>query len=111
MVSGLRETDYDLRLIELGLATLEERRHRADMKMVHKVMHRESGLESGMWFEHARDAVHTTRSGADPQNIKNKTGWLEIRKHFFSVRVISDWNKIPAEIKWRAGAASFKAAY
>jgi hypothetical protein len=111
MVSGLRETEYSLRLKELGLATLEERRHRADMQMVHKIMHRESGLDPGTWFERARDAVHATRSGADPLNIKNMTGRLEIRRNFFSVRVISDWNRIPAEIKQRPGTASFKAAY
>jgi hypothetical protein len=111
MVSGLRETEYSMRLKELGLATLEERRHRADMQMVHKIMHGESGLEPGTWFERAGDEVHATRSGADPLNIKNKTGRLEIRKNFFSMRVISDWNRIPAEIKQRAGAASFKAAY
>jgi ribonuclease P/MRP protein subunit RPP40 len=111
MVSGLQETEYSMRLKELGLATLEERRHRADMQMVHKIMHGESGLEPGKWFERAGDAVHATRSGADPLNIKNKTGRLEIRKNFFSVRVISDWNRTPAEIKQRAGAASFKAAY
>jgi ribonuclease P/MRP protein subunit RPP40 len=60
MVSGLRETEYSMRLKELGLATLEERRHRADMQMVHKIMHRESGLDPGTWFERARDAVHAT---------------------------------------------------
>jgi hypothetical protein len=57
MVSGLREMEYDLRLKELGLATLEERRHRADMQMVHKIMLSESGLESGTLFDRAGEAV------------------------------------------------------
>jgi hypothetical protein len=60
------------------------------MQMVHKIMHGESGLKPGTWFKRARDAVHATQSRADPLNIKNKTGRLEIRKHFFSMRVISD---------------------
>ncbi len=42
---------------------------------------------------------------------KCKTGRLEIRRNFFSVRVISDWNRIPAEIKMKQSAKSFKAAY
>ncbi len=37
MVSGLMETEYELRLIELGLATLEERCQRVAMQMIHKI--------------------------------------------------------------------------
>jgi hypothetical protein len=61
--------------------------------------------------EHTRRAAYATRSGADPLNIKSKTGRLEIRRNFFSLRVISDWNRIPAEVKMKHGAKSFKAAY
>jgi hypothetical protein len=110
MVSGHKATEYELRLKELGLVTLEERRHRADMQMVHKIMHGESGLQSNTWFESASGTAHATLSGADPLNIKCKTGRLEIRRNF-SVRVISDWNRIPAEIKMKQSAKSFKAAY
>jgi ribonuclease P/MRP protein subunit RPP40 len=99
------------RLKELGLATLEERRHRADMQMVHKIMHGESRLESSTWFELADGTAHTTRSGADPLNIRNKTRRLEIKRQFFSVRVNSDWNKIPAEIKSQHSAARFRPAH
>ncbi len=45
MVSGLRAVEYEQRLEELSLSTLEERRHQADMQMVHKIMHKESGLD------------------------------------------------------------------
>jgi hypothetical protein len=38
-------------------------------------------------------------------------GRLEIRRNFLSVRVISDWNRITAEIKMKPGMKSFTAAY
>ena len=38
MISGLRASEYEDRLKELGLTTLEERRHQADMAMVYKVL-------------------------------------------------------------------------
>ncbi len=52
-----------------------------------------------------------TRITADPMNIKPRSGRLEIRRNIFAVRVISDWNQIPAETKKKPTAASFKAEY
>jgi hypothetical protein len=36
---------YEDKLQELGLSTLEERRHQADMCMVHKIMHKKGDLQ------------------------------------------------------------------
>lgn len=110
MVSGLRAHTYDERLKELNLTTLEERRHQADMAMVHRIMHGHGGLDPGTWFEES--SIHrSTRSTADPMNIKVKSGRLELRRQFFSVRVINDWNKIPEELKRMESAARFRACY
>ena len=38
MISGLASNDYMDRLAELGLETLEERRHRIDMAQVYKIV-------------------------------------------------------------------------
>ncbi len=38
MVSGLKGTEYEERLKELGLITLEERRHQADMLQTFKIV-------------------------------------------------------------------------
>jgi ribonuclease P/MRP protein subunit RPP40 len=111
MVSGLKSADYEERLKELGLSTLEERRHQVDMHMVHKILHRYGGLDARTWFESTGVAALSTRSGADPLNMRVKAARLDIRRQFFSQRVISDRNKIPAEIKGRKSAAGFKAAY
>ena len=57
MVSGLKAQTYEERLKELGLQTLEERRHQADMFMVHKIIHTSGGLQSETWFEMAGDSA------------------------------------------------------
>jgi hypothetical protein len=45
MVSGLKSAEYSGGLVELGMANLEERRHQADMAMVHKITNRRGGLD------------------------------------------------------------------
>ncbi len=69
------------------------------MQMVHKIMHKESGLDPQTWFESAGGTAHATRSRSDPFNIKARAGRLEVRRQFFSERLISDWNKIPQPLK------------
>ncbi len=111
MVSGLKGESYEDRLKELELTTLEERRHQADMQMVHKIMNGYAELDPETWFERETVPVHATRSVTDPLNIKFSTGKLEVRRNFFSVRVIQSWNVIPIEIRQRMSPESFKWAY
>ena len=110
MVSGLQSKDYGERLKELGLQTLEERRHQADMAMVQQIMHRKGGLAPETWFEQA-DGMRNTRSAADPLGIKKVFGRTELRKNFFSIRVIDPWNSIPAELKAETKKEIFKEKY
>jgi hypothetical protein len=110
MVSGLQSKVYEDRLKELGLQTLEERRHQADMVMVHKIMHGVGGLNPATWFESAT-SQRNTRSPADPMGIKKVYGKTELRNNFFSVRVIDDWNRVPQEMKQIANSEVFKKNY
>ena len=48
---------------------------------------------------------------ADGLNVKVKNGRLELRRNFFSVRVASQWNSIPAQIKKMMPSHLFKRAY
>ncbi len=64
------QQDYEGKLKVIGLTTLQERRHRADMQMVHKLMKGENRLDPRIWFERAADSGRATRITADPMNIK-----------------------------------------
>ena len=112
MVSGLESQEYEARLKELGMTTLVERRHQADMAMVHKMQRERDTVDPGEWFEPAGNVTgRLTRVAADPLNVKVKHGRLDIRKNFFSVRTTESWNKIPGPTKLLRTADSFKNAY
>jgi hypothetical protein len=111
MVSGLKSNTYEERLQELNMPTLLERRHQADMVMTHKILHEKGGLDHTTWFEKAENGPRATRNTADPYNIKVKHGRLDLRRNFFSIRVIEDWNRIPADTKRMDKSENFKAAY
>ena len=91
MVSGLRGREYEDRLAELGLTTLEERTHQADMAMTYRIWTRKDDVDPAEKFTMAAQAARVTRRAADPLNVIVKHGGLDIRRNFFSVRVTEDW--------------------
>jgi hypothetical protein len=109
MVSGLSAKDYEGKLAELGLESLQARRRNADIYTVHKIVHEVGDLDSSVWFEKLAGNT-VTRARADPLNIKCNTGRLELRKNFFSNRVVNDWNAIPADVKQILIPGKFKLA-
>jgi hypothetical protein len=111
MVSGLRSRDYVERLKELQLTTLHERRHQADMLHMYKLCSGKLGQDRAEWFRPPPEAAARTRRNAEPLNVRPNHGRLEIRRHFFTVRVGDPWNMVPGEIKRARTAASFKKLY
>ena len=111
MVSGLTGREYADRLSELGLTTLEERRHQMDMAEVYKMVTGKGCVDPAEWFEMAGAAQRATRAAADPLNVRVKHGRLDMRKHFFSVRVCEHWNRVPGDIKRLKTVDSFKKTY
>ncbi len=81
------------------------------MRMTHKIMHGERGLDASTWLERAFGATHATRSRLDSFNVKVKSGRLELKRNLYSVRVTADWNQIPADIKSKQGTALSKAKF
>jgi hypothetical protein len=57
-------------------------------------------LKSDTWFLSVNNAARNTRSTADPLNLRIQPDRLEVRRHFFSNRVVEDWNRIPSSLKW-----------
>ena len=57
MVSGLRGHKYEDRLKELGLTTLEERRHQVDMAMAYKILNKKEDVDPADWFVMAAQAA------------------------------------------------------
>jgi hypothetical protein len=51
-----------------------------------------------------------TRASADPLNIRIRNGILDLRKNFFSIRVVKMWNKVPCHVKSLSSPEKFKTA-
>jgi Reverse transcriptase (RNA-dependent DNA polymerase)/Endonuclease-reverse transcriptase len=111
MVSGLRSQDYAARLKELGLPTLAERRHQADMLMMYKLLHGHGQLEGENWFTAPPPAAARMRRHADQLNVRPNHGRLEVRRTAFSVRAGEPWNAVPPDIKRARSANAFKKQY
>ena len=111
MVSGLRPGTYEEKLSELGLCSLEERRHQQDMAQVHKIMGERDGMRRDTWFTMAADGARATRSAGDPLNIRPGRCRLEVRRNFFSQRVAEAWNAIPPSLKQVKTATAFRRGY
>jgi hypothetical protein len=53
----------------------------------------------------------TKRSATGPLNLRQQAAGLEVRRNFFSIRVVEEWNKIPSTIKMASSVTSFKNRY
>ncbi len=111
MVSGLTTKTYEDRLKELGMFTLEERRHQTDMIQVYKILNGHDRVDALQWFNHTYTAERLTRRAADPLNLVRGRSRLELRRNFFSQRVIENWNKVPEALKRARTVDAFKRGY
>jgi hypothetical protein len=110
MISGLKSVNYEDKLAEIGLDTLETRRRHADIYTMLKIIHGVGEIDSNEWFVKISGSA-ITRARADPLNVKCKNGHLELRRNFFSSRVIKDWNAVPTNIKSILFPGKFRLAY
>ena len=97
-VRGLRTTDYRDRLRELGILTLVDRRQYLDLVEVFKIIKGFNNVCRSDYFTLQGDVDRpTTRGSVFPLNIVHPRSNLEIRRHFFIIRVVEHWNALPNE--------------
>ena len=112
MISGLTSTNYNDKLMELGIESLEVRRRKFDMVETYKIIHGFSKTPHNTWFRLVEDTdLRTTRNRSYAKNIVPCRANLDARKHFFSLRVCNDWNDLPTEIKQATSITKFKQQY
>ena len=91
LIAGLSGT-YEDKLQLLALQTLEERRKRSDMVATFKIMKGVDHVDCNTWSS----------------TYGNNT---DIRRHFFTNRVVSLWNSLPTELKECRTIYCFKRGY
>jgi len=82
MISGLNSRTYEDKLKELGIVTLEERRHQMDMLQTYKILSGKDRVDPNVWFYMAHESERVTRQSADPLNIRPGIPRLDIRRFF-----------------------------
>jgi ribonucleases P/MRP protein subunit RPP40 len=104
MVSELTDMDYPSRLKNTNLISLEMRRLRADLIEVFKIMKGFEGVNIDDFFV----LQPTNKTRGHPYKIAKKYARLDVRKYFFSNRVVNEWNNLSEEIVNSSSINEFK---
>ena len=78
---------------------------------VYKILNGYSSVNKNIWFENVDPNGPHTRNLSDPLNLRIKNVRSDIRKNFFSQRVVPHWNRLPNSIKASHNLNTFKARY
>ena len=119
-IRGLTGT-YEEKLKEIGLTTLKERRERGDMIQTFKIVNGIDDVDCKQWFtflseERPRPTRSTLQIGDDGSvssklTLKAERCRLEVRRNFYSNRVVEPWNQLPENLKCASTVNNFKSGY
>ena len=103
-INGFKHLSYPERLSKLKLPTLRFRRLRGDVIEVYKLL---NGLYDEDVKLNLQPALRRTR-GHDYKLYKGQTPNTELRRHFFSNRIVDVWNGLPEQVVMAVSLNSFK---
>ena len=107
-IPELRGKDYEDRLEVLNLTTLEERRVRGDAIETFKML---SGLENVAYEQFFQLNTTEYRLRRHSKTLFKEHTRLEVRKNFFSNRVVNNWNGLTEDVVSATSVNCFKNRY
>ena len=102
LIPGLYGKPYKKRLAAIKVPSMKYRRMRGDLILVYKILRGDN--------QSLRDLFMISESRTRGHNFKLYKPLVQttIRKHFFSIRVINNWNNLPYEVVNAVSLDSFK---
>ena len=109
MVSNLKGKSYEERLAEVNMTTLEKRRERGDLITMYRIMTAKDDVDPSHWFQTlAAQSGPGTRQSSGLHNVLPQRSQGDVRRNFFSQRVVSSWNSLPDRVKGAGTVNCFK---
>jgi len=105
MVYGYQKLSYEKRLRRLGLTTLQTRRLRGDLIETYKIITGKENVDPTFFFT-LHSGKYNTRG--HPYKLEIKRSRLELRRNFYSQRVVHHWNHLPEHVVMADTVNSFK---
>ena len=111
---------YEEKLKALGLVSLCDRRMRGDMIQTFKILKGVDDVDYKTWFTKVNECHQRTRlavSVSDEGDVVNSDNLieppsrLEVRRNFFSCRVVKPWNNLPPRVQGAVHVQDFKVKY
>ena len=104
MTQKLRNINYEMRLKDCGLTTLETRRLRGDQIEVFKILNGYENIDINILFS-AKEERRTRGHGV---TLAKKLHRLDIRKFSFSQRTVNEWNRLSADCVGASNVNTYK---
>ena len=102
---GMKEKEYSTRLTEMDLPCLLSRRIRGDLIEVYKILHGKYDEDISKDLLALNNRANTRGNG---MKVEKRNTRLDIRKHFFTIRVTNMWNSLAEDIVKAPSLNSFK---
>ena len=106
LIPGMSGLSYEERLDRLGLYSLEFRKLRGDLIETYKILKGLDKLDAGRLFP----MLGESRTRGHSLRIRGNSFRTEMRKTFFTQRVVSLWNSLPQKVVEASSLAIFKRA-
>lgn len=104
MINECRGLDYEHRLECTGLISLDDRRTRGDLIQVFKLIKGFDRVDFNNFFT----LSNSDKTRGHQYKIVKVRSRLELRRHFFSQRIVNMWNKLPSNVVETDSVNSFK---
>ena len=107
LISNLAEHSYEDRLKIIGLPSLVYRRCRGDSIEAYKYLHGHYRVQNLLSEELAGEA----RTRGHCMKLKTRYTKTELRRQYFTNRIVKLWNKLPTEVVMAPSVNSFKGRF